>query len=186
MPLSALCHNGQDARPPEPLLRQVRPSRATNLANFFVAQAPWSSKETTYRNTRVVALSSNNVIDANGLIQADRFGLVDEYAMTELSGWIFGLITWILDHLRHWPHGDQIPGALVFPLKCPARRNNPQPISRHQIGKDTMVGVPAEVFAVGGPMPVRLVVDDDIHGYWPHYVRLLTGSRVWPLRTILP
>jgi hypothetical protein len=90
----------------------------------------------------VVTLATDDVIDADRLVQPQRLGLVHEDAMSKLACRKFRIVAGILDNLLDWPHGNQVASAFVFSPEALPRRDNPEPISRQEFSEDPMVGMP--------------------------------------------
>jgi hypothetical protein len=98
----------------EPLVCHVCTCCTTQLTDFLVRQSTWAAQKATDRYVFAVLFTSDNVINANGLVQVKRFNLIDEHSVLIFSGRIVRIVPGVPNDLRHWPHGDQISSTFVI------------------------------------------------------------------------
>jgi hypothetical protein len=97
----------------EPLLRHVCPCGAAKLADFLIGQATWPAQKATDRDFLIGTFGSNNVIDADRLIQVHRFDLIDQHSVLVFSGRVVWIVAGVWYDLSHWPHSNEIPSAYI-------------------------------------------------------------------------
>jgi hypothetical protein len=99
-------------------VRYLCPGGAAKLADFLVGQATWPSQKATDRDFLIGTFGSNNVIDADRLVQVHRFNFIDEYSVLVCSGRIVWIVARVRYDLIHWPHGNEIPSACIIPAQA--------------------------------------------------------------------
>src|SRR5271157_277405 len=72
----------------------------------------------------------------------NRLGLADQDPMLVLRSGVIGIIPWVLDDGGDGPHTDEVSGALVRSPEALPRRDDPEPISGHEVAKNSMIRVP--------------------------------------------